>query len=302
MSVPTAKLIQTLQELAQAASGFRKTAFSKAVEAVKKHKKATITKAELVAYQGIGEGILRRFDELVSSGGLAELKEHEEERKVVELFEGIYGVGPVLAKKWFQQGSRTLKDIPVETLTRSQSLGLKYYKDINSRIPRHEIDQINRELSRVVSAFNSKHKLNIRAKICGSYLRGRESSGDIDIIISDELDRPFIDAFLKDSIGLFHHILAKGDSKVLTLGGLGQIERRIDLELVEREDWAYALLYFTGSANFNKHMRGIAKDKGYLLNHAGLFMGDAKVSAETERDIFDFLDMKYLTPEERDKW
>ena len=185
MSVPTAKLIQTLQELAQAASGFRKTAFSKAVEAVKKHKKATITKAELAAYQGIGEGILRRFDELVSSGGLAELKEHEEERKVVELFEGIYGVGPVLAKKWFQQGYRTLKDIPVETLTRSQSLGLKYYKDINSRIPRHEIDQINRELSRVVSAFNSKHKLNIRAKICGSYLRGRESSGDIDIIISD---------------------------------------------------------------------------------------------------------------------
>lgn len=306
-SVRTDKLLQTLRDLARSADSFRKIAFTKAIASIQSSQSSqssceTITRKELLSIPGIGDGILRRFDELVLSGQLVELKEREEELKVIEIFEGIYGVGPVLAKKWYQQGYKTLDDIPVESLTYAQALGLKYYKEINSRIPRSEIDGLNRELTRIVSTFNAAHRLNVRAKICGSYLRGRESSGDVDIIISERFNREFIDTFLLESTELFQYILAKGPTKVLTLGGMNGVKRRIDLELVENDDWAYALLYFTGSANFNKHMRGIAKDKGYLLNQSGLYFGKSKIVVDDEKDIFEFLDMKYLTPLERDSY
>ncbi len=301
-SISTEKLIQTLQDLARGADGFRKIAFTKAIASVKTFPCTQITRKELNSLPGIGNGILCRFDELVTSGNLTELKDREEELKVIEIFEGIFGVGPVLAKKWYQQGYKTLEDLPVESLTYAQTLGLKYYQDINSRIPRNEIDEINNELTVLVSTFNVKHNLNVRAKICGSYLRGRETSGDIDIIISEKFNREFIDVFLVESVKLFQYVLAKGTTKVLTLGGMKGIKRRIDLELVENDDWSYALLYFTGSANFNKHMRGIAKEKGYLLNQAGLFFGENKIVVDDEREIFEFLEMEYLTPHQRDAY
>jgi DNA polymerase lambda len=302
-SVSVKVLLESLQSLANSSTGFRKSAFLKAYASVKNVKNVkNITRDELAALPGVGKGVLERFDELVKTGALSELKGKEEEEKVVSLFEGIYGVGPILAKKWYDKGYKTLSDIPANVLTPSQSLGLKYYSDINSRIPRSEIDGISVALQNLVKVYNSKNNTQIRAKICGSYLRGRESSGDIDIIISDVKDSPFIEKFLEEGKDLFHHVLAQGISKVLTLGGIGTRERRIDLELVLNCNWAYALLYFTGSKDFNRHMRGVAKDKGYLLNHSGLFAYSMKIHLETEKDIFEFLEMEYLTPEERDAY
>jgi DNA polymerase/3'-5' exonuclease PolX len=302
MSASVSKFIEILQRLSKISDGFRKVAFVNAINSLKKHEKETITREELVLMPKIGKGILTRFDELVQTGHLQELNGKEEEQSSLTLFENIYGIGPVLARKFYEKGYRKLSDIPIESLTSSQALGVRYYSDINSRIPRREIDEVAITLQKIVNDYNSRYKATLRVKICGSYLRGRESSGDIDIIISERDNKSFIDKFLDESKVLFHHILAKGNSKVLTLGGLKGVERRIDIEIVPHEDWAYALLYFTGSMNFNKHMRGIAKEQGYLLNQSGLFVGAAKLQLETEEEIFSVLKMKYLTPKERDEY
>lgn len=68
-----------------------------------------------------------------------------EKSQCVNLFCGIYGVGPKIAEDFYDLGARTLKDlarIPGIKLTRPQKLGVKYYEDLQQRIPRPEVQQL----------------------------------------------------------------------------------------------------------------------------------------------------------------
>ena len=54
---------------------------------------------------------------------------------------------------------------------------------------------------------------------------------------------------------------------------------------------------FTGSGEFNKKMRLVAKKKGYKLSEYGLFdKHNHIIKVNSERDIFKILDMEYLPP------
>jgi DNA polymerase/3'-5' exonuclease PolX len=77
---------------------------------------------------------------------------------------------------------------------------------------------------------------------------------------------------------------------------LDNYPRRIDIRFISYDSYPAALLYFTGSGDFNKKMRQIAKNKGYKLSEYGLFKDDIMIKVETERDIFHKLDMEYLPP------
>ncbi len=62
---------------------------------------------------------------------------------LVALFSDVWGAGAETAKKWFAQGFRTLDDLRSRArLTRTQQIGLKYYQDFNTRIPRDEVTRI----------------------------------------------------------------------------------------------------------------------------------------------------------------
>jgi len=60
-------------------------------------------------------------------------------------------------------------------------------------------------------------------------------------------------------------------------------------------------LYFTGSEEFNKNMRAIALKKGYTLNEYSLKKLGTKTPLKVtcEKDVFDYLDMEFKNPEER---
>jgi DNA polymerase lambda len=266
----------------------------------------TFTVEEAKKWPGFGEGILQRASEFAKTGALKELASSNEKTSTIQLFNQIFGVGPVLAKAFYEKGYRQLKDIPENALTASQKLGLKYFSDINSRIPRAEIDLLNEKMKKTLKKFNSDNPVELKFLICGSYLRGKLTSGDVDVLLSAEtsteevekLGRKFI-AFLTTE-GLVSHILSIGHTKALCLGGACSMKRRIDFEFVQSGSWVYAQLYFTGSKEFNKRMRAIAKAKGYLLNEKGLFMAEFRIEGlETEKDVFELLEMEYLTPEER---
>jgi DNA polymerase/3'-5' exonuclease PolX len=309
MSVTSEAFQKILQDLISSASGYRKVAFSKASKSLTESGLDYISIAQASKLPGFGKGILERFTEFVNTNQLSELKELNEKSHITTIFEGIYGVGPVLAGRWYDLGYRKLTDIPFDSLTSSQQIGMKYYDDINSTIPRNEIDKISSILDMIIKKFNTEQKCQIRYQICGSYLRGKPTSGDIDIVITEINGniQKLIDPLLIHMTGFVEHVLAKGSAKVLCIGGLVSVlkqgkRRRIDFELIEPNEWPFATLYFTGSKNFNVHMRGIAKEKGYTLNHKGLFTDDLSIGVNDEKEIFDFLDMKYVTPMERDSW
>jgi DNA polymerase/3'-5' exonuclease PolX len=97
-----------------------------------------------------------------------------------------------------------------------------------------------------------------------------------------------------DNIGI-------GNTKFSFLYKFNSIVRQVDIRVFNSYQFPFALLYFTGSAEFNEQFRSIAKMNGYKLNEYGLY--NLKINKEipiySEKDVFDVLSMKYLEPKDR---
>ena len=65
-------------------------------------------------------------------------------------------------------------------LTRQQKIGLKYYNDFQQRIPRDEVEKIEK----VVKDETLKINNDLIVQTCGSYRRGKPTCGDVDILIT----------------------------------------------------------------------------------------------------------------------
>ena len=86
--------------------------------------------------------------------------------------------------------------------------------------------------------------------------------------------------------------------------------RRIDIKVYPKEQYGFALLYFTGSDYFNRSMRLFAEKKGYTLSDHGLVpTGKVKktkvskgmtVPCQTEEEVFKALGLPYRAPSERE--
>ena len=88
-----------------------------------------------------------------------------------------------------------------------------------------------------------------------------------------------------------------------------EMHHRIDIKYYPMDQFAYAVLYFTGSDMFNRKMRLEAMNQGYHLSDHGMHKSvkeGAKVTAvgpniicKTEKEIFDHLGLEYKAPHER---
>jgi DNA polymerase lambda len=95
--------------------------------------------------------------------------------------------------------------------------------------------------------------------------------------------------------------LSSGPTKFLGYCQLeGKPVRRLDLLMIPKSEYACAILYFTGSKEFNVAFRAYALEKGYTLNEHRLQATKEGVPAvppfTTEKDIFDFLGLEYIEP------
>ncbi len=228
-------------------------------------------------------------------------------QQTLELFEGVYGIGPKTAPKFYEQGYRTLEDLSRAPLNDKQAIGLKWYYHFKERIPRSEMDEYVVRLKTLLAPGNEW-------LISGSYRRLGSSSGDVDVLMRNDTktDMPAIVAGLVKS-GLVLDELASGPHKFMGAVSLGpgRVTRRLDIRLFEPNVFAYALLYNTGSQRFNILCRQRCIDLGLHLNEYGITYQGASVArahmsaeeishpAATEEDIFRWMGVKYLRPEER---
>jgi DNA polymerase (family 10) len=142
-------------------------------------------------------------------------------------------------------------------------------------------------------------------EIAGSLRRSKETIGDIDILIGAEEQHisGLFEVFTNH--GRVTEVLGKGDTKssVRTTDG-----RQVDLRIVKPENFAAALMYFTGSKEHNVEMRSRARNKGMSLNEYGLYKlqddgetnWDAPQDFKTETDIYKMLDLNFVPPELRE--
>ena len=287
---------------------FRARAYHKAAESIMLYQKPITDVNVLKGVPSIGKTILAKFNEFVKTGTLEVLDRAK--NNPVYLFPKIYGIGPKKAQKLVDAGITSIADLrkqQANVLNPTQITGLRYFEDILKRIPRSEIDEYGIILETVFSKLKPKGS---RFEIVGSYRRGAKTSGDIDIIITNSRDDKSIFAnFIKalQDEGILIELLTKGKTKSLTIGKLPNLTpRRLDFMYASPTEFAFAILYFTGSKAFNVVMRQRALTLGYSMNEHGLYKMQGKnkgpklnILFPTERSIFEFLGLEFKTPIER---
>lgn len=220
------------------------------------------------------------------------------------------------------QAQELEKKLKLETkylnkLNISQLLGLKYFYDMSQKIPRDEVEKIEIILKKLAQRLNP----DIKVCLCGSYRRGKNRSGDIDCLIThpaiktkEDLEYAqtnILSKFVKiltDVNFIIDHLTDFGKSKYMGFcminytGRKTNIARRIDIKFIPYNSFGAAILYFTGSKNFNTLMRSYAKSKGYTLNEYGLvrLSDNVLLPCPEEMDAFTILNYPYKKPEERD--
>lgn len=294
---------------------FKVRAYKKVLDQIKALNQP-ITKYEDVAeVQGIGKSIKEKIEEILATGRLAAANAYNARPEVKGFndLNNVYGIGPAKAKALMKDhGIYTIEDLRArsELLNDKQLIGLKHYEDFKERIPRAEMDKHAEFLLKLLHAIDPRYV----GEITGSYRRGAKDSGDIDFLITHPDDTLDHDANFKRLIEeaqkakYLTDILAQGPKKCLGVcrAKRYKIFRRIDFMLTSKHEFPFALLYFTGSQGFNIQMRNVALSKGYSLSEYGLkcLRGDRKgdfVTTEftTEREVFDFLNMAYVAPTDR---
>ena len=263
---------------------FKIRAYDKVIKNIENINIPIISYEQIENIEGAGKSIKSKLKDII------EKEKHISEKEI--LFQDllkIYGVGPKKANELINvykiSSINELRKKCENILTNSQKIGLRFYDDLQERIPRSEM---------------LKHqKIIKKGEIVGSFRRKESSSGDIDVMLCMDI-KEFND-FVNDLISkkYIKFVLARGDKKLLGICSLSDSSkhRRIDLIRNSEEEYPFMKLYFTGSAKFNIAFRQHCLKKGLSLNEHG-FTPVIK-GLKTEKDIFKHVGLKYVEPENR---
>lgn len=283
---------------------------------------------------GIGKGTIKRIQEILDTGRLSELKnKYDKEKQMtidsIQELEKIIGIGSSTAKKMvIKYGIKSIDDLKKAikagkiVVTDAILLGLKYYGIVKGDIPRKEITLIEKYLIKNAHSINK----SLEVVVCGSYRRGKKTSGDVDVLMyhpdiktSKYIINPktyglepyleiFVDKLTAEGFLLDH--ITDENYKIKYMGFCkykNNPVRRIDIRFIPYNSLPTAMLYFTGPYELNTTMRKEAKKRNMILNEYGLYKMDENglripLKVKSEEDVFKYLGMKYMTPEERESF
>ncbi|XP_010874808.1 DNA polymerase beta [Esox lucius] len=297
-------------------------AYRKAASSISKYPQKLRNGDEAKKLDGVGKEIAKKIDEFLQTGTLKKLEKirNDDTSSSINFLTRVTGIGPAAARKFFDEGVKTLEDLKniEHKLNHHQQIGLKYFEEFEKRIPRAEMTKMETLILQELKLVDTEYI----GTICGSYRRGAESSGDIDILLThpkytsvDEKQPKLLHAVVEhfESIGFITETLSKGDTKFMGVCQLQQnaedeeeyLHRRIDIRLIPKDQYYCGVLYFTGSDIFNKNMRTHALEKGFTLNEYTIRpvgvtgMAGEPLMVDSEKDIFDYIQWKYREPKER---
>ena len=291
--------------------GFKSAAYNKTVKALQDMESDSVLTAEnLLKVKGIGQKIVEKVNEILLTGTCKmydNIKDYKDPR---EVFMKIHGVGPSKANQLTKLGITTIEELKNhmnidELLNNTQMKGLKYYDHILERIPREEIVEHESYIKGQLNSIDSSAELSV----VGSYRRGASNSGDIDVLIrspvglhnTNSIYTKFIDKLVKT--GYLVEELSMGPKKYMGICKYGDNYRRIDIMFTKPDEYPFAILYFTGSKDFNVNMRADLMSKGMTLNEYSLKNNETKKKVNhkfvTEKDIFEYIGLGYVEPENR---
>jgi DNA polymerase (family 10) len=270
---------------------------------------------KLLEIPGIGKGMAANIQELCRSGKLGP---HQDllvkyRPSMLELLK-IQGLGPkTIALLWsaFQVSDLAgveklaregkLRELPRLSEKSEQKIlkAIEDYRRISGRFLLDEADRTAQKLTEHLRHIKGIEKITP----AGSLRRGRETVGDLDVLITgpccvdDEQRAGLIDEILRFP-GIVE-VLAKGDNKVSFKLRSGM---QVDVRTLPPESYGAAMQYFTGSKNHNVSLRQRALKMGFTLSEYGLFRLDnnKRVAGATEDEIYGKLKLDCIPPELRE--
>ncbi len=280
-------------------------------------------KEALTEIEGIGPKIADKIIEYARSG---EIGEHQELLKAVPpglpALLSISGLGPKTVRVLWTDAGVTdlagLKTIIADgSILKLPRMGAKTVQNIkeaiefaakaSERVPLGIAlplaEALVEHLKRAAGAKGA------HVQYAGSLRRGRDTIGDIDVLVSTDHPEKAQKAFT--SHPQVQKVIASGETRASVRLDAGGLAVQSDLRVVPEASYGAALLYFTGSKEFNVRLRERALKKKMTLNEYGLYPLDKEetpphqrgvkaIASRTEEEIFKALGVPFVPPELRE--
>src|SRR5271155_1911307 len=270
---------------------------------------------KVLAIPGIGKGMLLNLQELFKEGSLGVQTEllKKYHPSMLQLLK-IQGLGPkTIALIW---SAYQVSDVDgVEKLAREGKIRelprmgekheqklLKAIEDYRRISGRFLIDAAEIEATKLTDYLAKLPGID-KITPAGSLRRGRETVGDLDILVTgtaccSETERATAVEYVAKYPPLMD-VVARGDNKI-------SFRLRSDVQVAVRllppECFGAAMQYFTGSKAHNVALRQRALKMGYTLNEYSLaeLKTEKAVAGKTEEEIYAKLKLDYIPPELRE--
>jgi DNA polymerase (family 10) len=322
-NITLARLLDETASLLEidAADPFRIRSYRRAAEAVEQQTTQLATLATddadpkaLLAIAGIGKGMAANIRDLVATGTMPLREELLQKYKatMLELLR-LPGMGPkTVALVYSALGVYDIDGLEAaakrgdllplprmgQKFTDKLIKGIEDYRKNSSRF-RIDVARAHAErISELIRLFPGIETITP----AGSLRRGRETVGDLDLLVTGPACEPDMVAAAVEYVAtlpLIDKLLARGQNKVsFTLRN----NLQVDVRLLPRASYGAALQYFTGSKMHNVALRQRAIKRGLTLSEYALLRleDNVVVAAATEQEIYNALDLEYIPPELRE--
>ena len=270
--------------------------------------------ARLLEIPGIGKGMASNLQAIAATGTLP-LREEllaKYGSSLLELLK-LSGMGPKTVALFWSAAEVSSIDSLAQALESGRLTGLprmgekqieklrKGIEDYRRSAGRYRIDEAEEAAQRIgayLLAFPGIDKVTP----AGSLRRGRETAGDLDLLVTGPACAPEQTAAAVAYVAAYpgiQDILAKGENKVSFHLASGL---QVDVRLLPSASYGAALQYFTGSKAHNVALRQRALKMGYTLSEWALarLADESTVAAATEEEIYAALGMDWMAPELRE--
>jgi DNA polymerase (family 10) len=270
--------------------------------------------ARLLQIPGIGKGMAANLQAIAASGTLP-LREELLAKYGAGLLEllKLPGMGPKTVALLWSAAQIAGIDQLAEAIETGRLAGLprmgekqieklrKGIDDYRRSAGRFRID-VAEEAAQRIAAYLLAFPGIERVTPAGSLRRGRETVGDLDLLVTGPACAPGHTAAVVEYVAAYpgiHDMIARGENKVSFHLSDGL---QVDVRLLPSASYGAALQYFTGSKAHNVALRQRALKMGYTLSEWALGRLDdsSTVAAATEEEIYAALGMDWIPPELRE--